>query len=87
LIKPGSPVGEVRGRGAMLAIEFVTPGTKEPAPELAKAVAGHCHREGVLTLVCGTFRNVIRLLPPLVIPMDLLDEAVEVLETAITAIR
>ena len=41
----------------------------------------------VLTLVCGTFGNVIRLLPPLVIPMDLLDEAVEVLETAVAAIQ
>ncbi|MEV7429628.1 4-aminobutyrate--2-oxoglutarate transaminase [Nocardioides sp. NPDC092400] len=83
----GSPVGEVRGRGAMLALELVRPGTTEPAPDIARAIAAHCHREGVLTLVCGTFGNVIRLLPPLVIPMDLLDEAVAVLESAVAAAR
>ena len=87
LLGEGSPVGEVRGRGAMLALEFVKPGTTEPAPDLAKAVAAYCHREGVLTLVCGTFGNVIRLLPPLVIPMDLLDEAVGILESAVAEVR
>lgn len=87
LLGGSSPVGDVRGRGAMLAIEFVKPGSKEPAPEVARAVAAHCHNEGVLILVCGTFGNVIRLLPPLVIPMDLLDEAVGVLESAIAAVR
>ncbi len=76
-------VGEARGRGAMLAIEFVLPGTKEPAPDLAKRVASHCHAEGVLTLVCGTFGNVIRLLPPLVIDADLLDDGLTVLEQAV----
>lgn len=82
-----SPVGDVRGRGAMLALEFVEPGTKEPAPHLAKFVSNYCQREGVLTLICGTYGNVIRLLPPLVIPMDLLDEAVDVLEAAVEAAR
>jgi 4-aminobutyrate aminotransferase/(S)-3-amino-2-methylpropionate transaminase len=79
----GSPVGDVRGRGAMLAIELVRPGTTDPAPELARAVSDHCHREGVLTLLCGTFGNVIRLLPPLVIEEDLLDDALTVLEQAV----
>jgi 4-aminobutyrate aminotransferase/(S)-3-amino-2-methylpropionate transaminase len=87
LLGPDSPVGDVRGRGAMLALEFVEPGTTEPAPEVAKSVAACCHREGVLTLVCGTFGNVIRLLPPLVISPDLLDEAVSVLEAAISTVR
>jgi 4-aminobutyrate aminotransferase / (S)-3-amino-2-methylpropionate transaminase / 5-aminovalerate transaminase len=80
---PGSPVGDVRGRGAMLAIELVRPGTTDPAPELARTVSDHCHREGVLTLVCGTFGNVIRLLPPLVVEEDLLDDALTVLEQAV----
>ena len=71
----------------MLALEFVEPGTTRPAPELARAVAAHCHAEGVLTLVCGTFGNVIRLLPPLVIPFDLLDDAVDVLEAAVATVR
>jgi 4-aminobutyrate aminotransferase/(S)-3-amino-2-methylpropionate transaminase len=87
LAGPDSVVGEVRGRGAMLAIELVRPGTTEPAPEVARAVAAHCHREGVLTLVCGTFGNVIRLLPPLVIPFDVLDDAVGVLEEAVRSAR
>lgn len=87
LMGPGSPVGEVRGRGAMLAMEFVEPGTTEAAPHIARAVNAQCHREGVLTLVCGTYGNVIRLLPPLVIDMSLLDEAVGVLESAVEAAR
>ncbi len=87
LAGPGSTVGEVRGRGAMLALEFVRPGTKEPAPEVAREVAARCHREGVLTLVCGTYGNVIRLLPPLVIEMGLLDDALDVLEAAVGDVR
>lgn len=83
----GSPVGEVRGRGAMLAMEFVKPGSTDPAPEIAKVVAAHCHAEGVLVLVCGTFGNVIRLLPPLVIEPSLLDEALTVIEDAVGAQR
>lgn len=72
-------VGEVRGRGAMLAVEFVVPGTKEPAPAAAAAVMAACHRQGVVTLQCGTYGNVIRLLPPLVMPDDLLRDGLEVL--------
>ncbi len=75
-------IGEVRGRGAMQAVEFVRPGTKEPAPELAGEVSAACHREGVLTLTCGTYGNVIRMLPPLVISDELLDDAMGVLAAA-----
>ncbi len=82
---PGSAVGDVRGRGAMIGIEFVEPGTTEPAPALAKAIAAECHRQGVLLLVCGTYGNVIRLLPPLVIDFALLDDALDVLEAAVVA--
>ncbi|GGF46313.1 aspartate aminotransferase family protein [Marmoricola endophyticus] len=85
LVGPDSVVGEVRGRGAMLALEFVRPGTTEPAPDVAKAVAARCHAEGVLVLVCGTYGNVIRLLPPLVIGDELLDDGLSVLESAIAA--
>jgi 4-aminobutyrate aminotransferase/(S)-3-amino-2-methylpropionate transaminase len=46
-------------------------------------VAAHCHAEGVLVLVCGTFGNVIRLLPPLVIEAALLDDALDVLERGV----
>ncbi|HUN31611.1 MAG TPA: 4-aminobutyrate--2-oxoglutarate transaminase [Trebonia sp.] len=77
-------IGDVRGRGAMLAIELVRPGGDEPAPEIAAAIARHCHAHGVLVLTCGTYGNVIRLLPPLVIGFDLLDDALAVLAEAVT---
>jgi 4-aminobutyrate aminotransferase/(S)-3-amino-2-methylpropionate transaminase len=77
-------VAEVRGRGAMLAIEFADPITLAPRADVAKAVAAACHSAGVLLLVCGTFGNVIRLLPPLVIGTDLLEDGLRVLTTAIT---
>ena len=80
-----SVVGEVRGRGAMLAVEFVKPGTREPAPDTARQVASQCHSEGLLILVCGTYGNVIRLLPPLVISHELLSDGLDVLERAIKA--
>jgi len=76
-------VAEVRGRGAMLAIEFVQPGTLEPAPEMARAVAARCHSQGVVILVCGSYGNVIRLLPPLVISRELLEDGLDVLVEAI----
>jgi 4-aminobutyrate aminotransferase/(S)-3-amino-2-methylpropionate transaminase len=78
-------VGDVRGRGAMLAIELVQAGSKEPNPELTKAVAAACLKEGVIILTCGTYGNVIRLLPPLVISDELLLDGLQVLAAAIKA--
>ena len=75
-------IGEVRGRGAMLAIEIVKPGTGnpgEPDADLTTAIAAEALSRGVLILTCGTFGYVIRLLPPLVIGDDLLDEGITVL--------
>jgi 4-aminobutyrate aminotransferase/(S)-3-amino-2-methylpropionate transaminase len=76
-------VAELRGRGAMLAIEFADPVTLAPRADVAKAVAATCHAEGLLVLVCGTFGNVIRLLPPLVIGTELLEDGLRVLSAAI----
>lgn len=76
-------IGDVRGRGAMLAIELVHAGTAEPNPELTKVVAADLLSQGVIVLTCGTYGNVIRLLPPLVISDDLLAEALDVLENAL----
>ena len=81
---PGSPIGDIRGRGAMVAIEFVLPGTTTPAPELARTTARLCHEQGVLVLVTGTHGNVIRLLPPLVIGQDLLQDGLDVLINSIS---
>jgi len=75
-------IGDVRGRGAMLAIELVEPGTHVPDPALAKAVAATAHAQGVIVLTCGTRGNVLRFLPPLTIPDHLLDEALDVLDAA-----
>ncbi|WP_405484254.1 4-aminobutyrate--2-oxoglutarate transaminase [Nocardia sp. NBC_00511] len=72
-------IGDVRGRGAMLAIELVRPGTSTPDPLLTKAVAAEAFSRGVLLLTCGTYGNVIRLLPPLVIGADLLTDGIGVL--------
>jgi 4-aminobutyrate aminotransferase/(S)-3-amino-2-methylpropionate transaminase len=80
-----SVIGEIRGRGAMLAIELVHAGSKEPNPELTKAVASACLKEGVIILTCGTYGNVIRLLPPLVITDELLNDGLDVLAAAIKA--
>ncbi|MBP3035142.1 4-aminobutyrate--2-oxoglutarate transaminase [Arthrobacter sp. zg-ZUI100] len=78
-------IGEVRGRGAMLALEFVKPGTKTPDADITKAVAADCLAEGVIILTCGTYGNVVRLLPPLVISDELLSDALDVLEAAVRA--
>ncbi len=75
-------IGDVRGRGAMLAFELVRPGTTTPDPGLTSAVAAACHRAGLVALTCGTFGNVIRLLPPLVIDDALLDEGLGIIEQA-----
>jgi 4-aminobutyrate aminotransferase/(S)-3-amino-2-methylpropionate transaminase len=73
-------IADIRGRGAMLAIEFT-----ERTPDVAARVAKACHEQGVVVLTCGTYGNVIRLLPPLVIPDDLLAEGLDVLEGALLA--
>lgn len=75
-------IGDVRGRGAMTAIELVREGTKEPDPELTAKVARRCHERGLLVLTTGTYGNVLRFLPPLVIPEDLLAEGLDVLDEA-----
>jgi 4-aminobutyrate aminotransferase/(S)-3-amino-2-methylpropionate transaminase len=79
-------IGEVRGRGAMQAIELVYPGTKEPNVEAVNAVVKYCQSQGVLILTAGTYNNVIRFLPPLVITDALLLDALDVLEKAFASL-
>lgn len=76
-------IGDVRGIGAMLAIELVEPGTTRPNPEAVAAVAGYAAQHGVIVLTAGTSGNVLRFLPSLVIGPDLLDEAIGVLDAAL----
>ncbi len=77
-------IGDVRGLGAMLGMEFVLDReTKAPAPELATAVVEEAARNGLLLLKCGLYSNVIRVLVPLVISDAELDEALAVWEQAL----
>jgi 4-aminobutyrate aminotransferase/(S)-3-amino-2-methylpropionate transaminase len=78
-------IGDLRGRGAMLAVELVKPGTLEPATDVIAAVTSYCHQEGVLVLTAGTYGNVLRFLPPLTMPEHLLEEALSVLDKAFAA--
>jgi 4-aminobutyrate aminotransferase-like enzyme len=77
-------VGEVRGLGPMLALELVKdPETKEPAPDLAKAVTEGARERGLILLSCGLYGNVIRILVPLVASDEELDEGLSRLEEAL----
>jgi 4-aminobutyrate aminotransferase/(S)-3-amino-2-methylpropionate transaminase len=75
-------IGDVRGRGAMIAVELVRPGTIEPDAAAAAKVARSCHAAGLVVLTCGTFGNVLRFLPPLVIGDALVSEGLSILESA-----
>ncbi|MBG6213708.1 MAG: 4-aminobutyrate--2-oxoglutarate transaminase [Cryobacterium sp.] len=78
-------IGEVRGRGAMMAIELVDPATGEPDAALTGRVIAAAHAQGVILLGCGTYGNVIRFLPPLSIPDHLLLEGLQVLADGLAA--
>lgn len=80
-------IGEIRGRGAMIAIELVKPENNLPDPELTQKIAAAAHASGVVLLTCGTYGNVIRFLPPLSISNELLNDGLDVLEAAFGAIN
>lgn len=75
-------IGEVRGRGAMIAVELVEPGSTTPDSALAQRIAGYAHAQGLIVLTCGTYGNVLRFLPPLSMPDHLLHEGLDILEQA-----
>ena len=76
-------IGDVRGRGAMIAFELVQPGTKNPNAAAAKAIVSYCNQQGVIALACGTYGNVIRLLPPLAITDEQLADGLSVIASAV----
>ena len=86
LAKKYPVIGEVRGRGAMQAIELVEPGTKNPNTAAMNAVVKYCQSQGVLILTAGTYSNVVRFLPPLVITDELLKDALSVLDDAFASL-
>jgi 4-aminobutyrate aminotransferase/(S)-3-amino-2-methylpropionate transaminase len=80
-------IGDVRGLGAMRAIELVkSRDTREPAPDETKRVSQYCYEHGLITITAGTYGNVIRLLVPLVITDDQMDEGLDVLESALASV-
>ena len=81
-------VGDVRGLGAMQAIELVrSPQTREPAEEETKEILRYCYERGLIVLPAGSYSNVVRLLAPLVITDEQFDEALQVLEMALETIQ
>jgi len=79
-------IGDLRGRGAMVAIELVAPGTVEPDAARTSAVARACHAQGVVVLTAGTYGNVLRFLPPLVMGDALLHEGLDVVADALATV-
>lgn len=80
-------IGEVRGRGAMIAMEIIDPETRQPDADLTNSVATAARQQGAIVLTCGTYGNVIRLLPPLSISDELLAEGLTLITDALAATR
>jgi 4-aminobutyrate aminotransferase/(S)-3-amino-2-methylpropionate transaminase len=80
-------IGEVRGRGAMIAIELIIPGSKEPNGEVLGKVVKYAQQKGVLFLTAGTYGNVLRFLPPLVIGDALVKDAMNILDEAFASVN
>jgi 4-aminobutyrate aminotransferase / (S)-3-amino-2-methylpropionate transaminase / 5-aminovalerate transaminase len=78
-------VGDVRGRGAMIAVELVHQDSTDPDPGFTTAVATAAREKGVIVLTCGTYGNVLRFLPPLTISDELLNEGLDLLAEVFAA--
>jgi 4-aminobutyrate aminotransferase / (S)-3-amino-2-methylpropionate transaminase / 5-aminovalerate transaminase len=78
-------IGDVRGRGAMIAVELVHQDSTDPDPAFTTAVATAARDKGVIVLTCGSYGNVLRFLPPLTISDELLNEGLDLLAEAFAA--
>jgi 4-aminobutyrate aminotransferase/(S)-3-amino-2-methylpropionate transaminase len=77
-------IGDIRGMGAMMAIELVNdPKAKTPAAKEAKAAKTAAFKKGMILLTCGTYDNVIRMHPSMVMPDDILEQAMDILEASL----
>lgn len=76
-------VGDVRGRGLMVGVEFTVNG--QPAPDVTNKVQKECLKRNLLLLTCGTFGNVVRWIPPLVVSADQIDAGLGVFNEALAA--
>ena len=79
-------IGEIRGLGAMLGLEFIRGENKEPAADEAKKMAAHCLEKGLLILVCGGYGNVVRILTPFVITDEQLEKGLSIMEEGLKKI-
>ncbi len=80
-------IGDVRGAGLMIGVEFSQPGTTgKPDKDTAKAVARACVENHLLLLTCGTYENVIRFIPPLIVSEEEIDEALTIFEAALESV-
>jgi 4-aminobutyrate aminotransferase len=79
-------IGDVRGLGLMIGIEFVK-GNKEPFTEELKKVLDHCLERGLILIECGVDKNVIRLAPPLIVKKEEMEKGLDILEEAIESIE
>jgi 4-aminobutyrate aminotransferase/(S)-3-amino-2-methylpropionate transaminase len=84
--KDFSIIGEIRGLGAMLGLEFVKGADKEPAADEAKQLTAYCLGQGLLILVCGTYGNVVRILAPFVITDEQLEKGLSIMEAGLKEI-
>ena len=75
-------MGDVRGKGLMVAVEFTHP-DGQPAPEVAAEVLQHCLQQRLLLLACGTYKNVLRWIPPLVVSEAQVEEALGIFGTGL----
>ena len=80
-------VGDVRGLGGMCAMELVrNAATREPADSETKQITRYCYEHGLITIIAGTFNNVIRILVPLVVTDEEFDEGLDVIEAALASV-
>jgi len=79
-------IGDLRGIGLMIGIEFVTE-TGAPSPAACQKVLSFCLEKGLIMINCGTDRNVIRFIPPLITSVEELDTAMTILERGVTSLR
>ena len=80
-------IGEIRGLGAMLGLEFVKGGDRKPAADEAKQLAARCLENGLVILVCGSYGNIVRILAPFVITDDQLEKGLSIMEDALKEIQ
>ncbi len=80
-------VGDVRGLGAMCAIELVrNPNTREPADTETKEIAQYCYEHGLISITAGTYNNIMRILVPLAVSDQQFDEGLGVIESALASV-